>query len=120
MRRIRGVPAPDVSRSNAPATIVVYSGTASKLTVIQIESCMAVPWNLRAAVKLRKTLKPVLKTGLSGEEAFENPTGSNFYAVRVLRSIRSVNGSSKHAPAIIVVVGSGTAMKFKVAEPLSL
>jgi hypothetical protein len=25
------------------------------------------------AVKLRKTIKPVLKTGLSGEEGFENP-----------------------------------------------
>jgi len=49
------------------------------------------------------------------------PIGRDYYDVRFLRRPRSVlapNGSSSNAPAIIVV-GSGTALKSKVAEPVA-
>ena len=68
----------------------------------------------RGNVTAPQTIGPTLEAGLMRAKRLEKPDKINRYAARFLRRNRTVlapKGSSSNAPTIIVV-GSGTAVKF--------
>ena len=62
-------------RSRSPFFIESFRlGKKDALSTRHGRSGTSVPRNLCAAVKLRKGIRPVMKTGLSSKQRFENPT----------------------------------------------